>query len=182
MFQIPYTVEVIEKLRSNAHLGKHSHFEASKRGRHYHVWAGLPIVIINVLLGSLLFALLKENLPDWSKWGGGFLSLAAAVLGAVQTFFNFKTEYEGHRSVANQYLAIARECERLLAIYCDGKYSLDDLSEKIAVLNDRYQKINAEAEKYPIKDEDYRVALQVRKEKAMGESTIVQRFLAQNSV
>lgn len=175
---IPHTVEVIEKLRWNSHLGKHSHFEASKRGRDYHVFVGLPVVVINVLLGSLLFALVKETMPDWSKWAGGVLALIAAVLGAVQTFFNFKANYEGHRSVGNQYLSIARECERLLALHFDGKLPLDHLSEQIHKLNERYEKVNADAEKYMVKDEDYQKALKTQNEKAEKEPSLVQKVAA----
>ncbi len=174
MNKIPYTIEVIEKLRWNAHLGKFSHFEASKSGRNYHVWVGLPIVVINILLGSLLFALMKDTLPDWSKWVGGVFSLIAAMLGGIQTFFDFKGNYEGHRSMANQYLAIARECERIIALYFDGKLRLDELSDNIQVLNERYQKVNLEAEKYLIKDKDYKEALAKQNAKASKDPSLVQ--------
>lgn len=176
--KIPHTVEIIDKLRSNAHIGKHSHFEASKRGRHFHVVVGLPIVVINVLLGSLLFALVKDTLPDWSKWVGGIFSLVAAMLGAMQTFFNFKGDYEGHRSVGNQYLSIARECERLLAFYFDGNITLKQLCEKVDSLNERYQKVNAEAEKFMVKDKDYQKALATQNEKMKNEPSLVQRVLS----
>lgn len=182
MQTIPYTVEVIEKLRWNSHLGKHSHFEASKRGRDYHVFVGLPIVIINVLLGSLLFALVRESMPDWSKWLGGILALVAAVLGAVQTFFNFKSNYEGHRSVGNQYLSIARECERLLALHFDGKLTLDHLSEQIQKLNEHYEKVNADAEKFIITEKDYQKALKTQNNKAEKEPSLVQRVAKQLAI
>lgn len=58
MESIPYTVDVIEKLRWNSHLGKHSHFYASQEGRSLHIWCGIPVVGINLILGSVFFAFL----------------------------------------------------------------------------------------------------------------------------
>jgi hypothetical protein len=163
---------VIEKLRKNCHLSKHTHFEAAKRGRNLHVAVGMPVVIINVLVGSLLFALIKADVPNIGKWIGGVLALAAAVLSAVQTFFNFKEGYEGHRSVANQYLAIARECERLIALFLDGQIALDSLSNHVQDLNVKYAKVNAEAEKYMTTDADYEKAKEIRAAKDQEPSPI----------
>ena len=54
--ELPHTLGVIEKLRRNAQLNKLIHFNASKRNRRYHIWFGVPIVVITVFI-SFLFAL-----------------------------------------------------------------------------------------------------------------------------
>ncbi|WP_237066098.1 SLATT domain-containing protein [Microbulbifer guangxiensis] len=171
---IPNTVEVLDKLRWNAHLCKHSHFRASMRGRNLHVLCGVPIVVINLFLGSLFFSLINTELPDWTKWAGAALALLTALLGGIQTFFNFKRNYEGHREVGNEYLAIARECERLIALYFDGILDLEHLSMKIAELNTRYSEINQQAEEYIVSDRVYREALRVQNQKAEREPSLVQ--------
>ncbi|MBB3059487.1 SLATT domain-containing protein [Microbulbifer rhizosphaerae] len=176
MANIPNTVEVLEKLRWNAHLCKHSHFRASMRGRNMHVLCGVPIVVINLFLGSLFFSLINAELPDWTKWTGAGLALITALLGGVQTFFNFKKNYEGHREMGNEYLAIARECERLIALYFDGILDLNHLSRKIEELNERYSNINQRAEEYIVADQVYRRALQVQQKKAQLEPSLVQQI------
>ncbi len=176
MANIPNTVEVLEKLRWNAHLCKHSHFRASMRGRNLHVLCGVPIVVINLFLGSLFFSLINTELPDWTKWAGAALALVTAMLGGVQTFFNFKKNYEGHREAGNEYLAIARECERLIALYFDGILDLDHLSRKIEDLNARYSDINQRAEEYIVSDKVYREALRVQNLKAEREPSLVERM------
>ncbi|WP_308366630.1 MULTISPECIES: SLATT domain-containing protein [unclassified Microbulbifer] len=176
MANIPNTVEVLEKLRWNAHLCKHSHFRASMRGRNMHVLCGVPIVVINLFLGSLFFSLINAELPDWTKWTGAALALITALLGGVQTFFNFKKNYEGHREMGNEYLAIARECERLIALYFDGILDLNYLSRKIEELNERYSNINQRAEEYIVADQVYRRALQVQQKKAQLEPSLVQQM------
>ncbi|WP_073272209.1 SLATT domain-containing protein [Microbulbifer donghaiensis] len=173
---IPNTIEVLDKLRWNAHLCKHSHFRASMKGRNLHVLCGVPIVVINLFLGSLFFSLINAELPDWTKWAGAALALLTALLGGVQTFFNFKKNYEGHREIGNEYLAIARECERLIALYFDGILDLEHLSTKIAELNARYSDINQRAEEYIVSDKVYREALRVQNLKAEREPSLVEQM------
>ncbi|UHQ54919.1 MULTISPECIES: SLATT domain-containing protein [Microbulbifer] len=175
MSTIPNTVEVLEKLRWNAHLCKHSHFRASMRGRNLHVLCGVPIVVINLFLGSLFFSLINAELPDWTKWVGAALALITALLGGVQTFFNFKKNYEGHREIGNEYLAVGRECERLIALYFDRILDLEHLSAKIAELNALYSDINQRAEEFIVSNTDYREALRIQNRKAEREPSLVEQ-------
>lgn len=163
--KIPHTLEVMERLRLNAHLVKRSHFQASKRRSHYHIACGLPIIIVNLILGSVFFTQISTLLPQWCYWLGAALALTAALLGGIQTFFNFKGSYEGHREMGNQYLAIARECERIIALFFDQQISLEALSEKLEQLNIRYANINQQAEAFAVNDRDYRKALQEQRAK-----------------
>ncbi len=181
MTSIPNTISVIEKLRWNSHLGKHSHFYASQKGRHLHILCGIPIVVINLALGSVFFALLGAELPDWSKWAGAILALSAAMLGGVQTFFNFKKSYEGHREIGNEYLAVARECERLIALYFDGILDLAHLSNEIGNLNRQYSTINQRAEEYIVSEAAYKKALKSQTEKAKREPSLVQQMQQEKS-
>ncbi|WP_444930096.1 SLATT domain-containing protein [Microbulbifer sp. SSSA002] len=176
MSNIPNTVEVLEKLRWNAHLCKHSHFRASMKGRNLHVLCGVPIVVVNLFLGSLFFSLINAELPDWTKWSGAGLALLAALLGGVQTFFNFKKNYEGHRQVGNEYLAIARECERLIALYFDSILDLEHLSKKISELNTRYSDINQRAEEFIVSDKVYKQAAHTQTQKAAREPSLVEQM------
>lgn len=178
MSGVPYTVEVLDKLRWNAHLGKHKHFEAGARGRRHHVTYGVPIVLINVVLGSVLFAFLGEDkvFPQWAKWGGAVLSLVAAGLGGVQTFFNFEKQYMEHRAVGNEYLGIARECERVLALYFDGLLTLEALSQNIDRLNAKYAEVNSRAEALTVNEKEYKAALAVQEKKKAEETSLLQRY------
>jgi hypothetical protein len=175
MESVPYTVDVIEKLRWNSHLGKHSHFYASKKGRNLHIWCGIPIVLINLILGSVFAALLGTELPMWSKWAGAILALIAALLGGVQTFFNFKKSYEGHREIGNEYLSVARECERLIALYFDDILDLQHLSNEVESLNTKYASINQRAEEYVVSEKSYKKALDTQNKKAEKEPSLVMK-------
>lgn len=200
---IPNTIEVIEKLRWNAHLNKHIHFNASKRDRKLHVWVGVPVVIITVILSVFLTVssdrslsatefqsrnsvssesrepytkqIRKKHFPIWVEWVGAVLALIAAVLGGIQTFFNFQKEYEGHRQIGNQYLSIAKECERLISAYFDQLIELSVLAEKLEILNSKYTEVNSRAECLNVSDKDYKRAEKFQNRKAIKEPSLVER-------
>ena len=157
---IPSTLKLIDSLRFNAQLGKHSHFFASLKRRNLHILCGVPVVVINLILGSVFFALLQAELPDWGKWLSAGLALLAAALGGVQTFFDFKKNCAGHREVGNDYLGLARECERLLALYDDGLMTLEQLAAELRRLNDEYADINERAEMFIVSPREYEYARQ----------------------
>ncbi|HEY9626094.1 MAG TPA: SLATT domain-containing protein [Coleofasciculaceae cyanobacterium] len=165
MTPTPNILALLEKLRKNSHLGKHKHFSAADRCRHYNTYLGIPVVIINVLLGSLLFANLSEQIPTPMKWLGAFLALTAAVLSGLQTFLNFQKAFEAHRRVANQYLSIARDCERLIVLFQDNLIQLSDLAKKVEEVNEKYNKVNAEAEAFPTNNSDLQKATRIERAK-----------------
>ncbi len=156
----PSTLKLIDSLRFNAQLGKHSHFYASLKRRNLHILCGVPVVVINLILGSVFFVLLQAELPDWGKWLSAGLALLAAALGGVQTFFDFKKNCAGHREVGNDYLELARECERLLALYDDGLMSLEQLAAELRRLNSEYADINERAEMFIVSPREYEYARQ----------------------
>lgn len=146
---------LVSHLRENAELGKHGHFYASLRRRALHIWCGVPAIVINLLLGSVFFTLLQAELPDWGKWLAAALAFLAAALGGIQTFFDFKRQAAGHRDVGNDYLEVARECERLLALVEDKLMTLDQLAAELPRLNRLYADVNQRAESLVVSPREY---------------------------
>lgn len=87
-----------------------------------------------------------------------------------------KKSYEGHREIGNEYLAIARECERLIALYFDKILNLEHLSNEIGSLNAQYSSINQRAEEYVVTEKDYKKALEAQNEKAAKEPSLVKKM------
>lgn len=165
----------IEKLRFNNHFGKHSHFAAADRKARYHHWLGVPALLINVLLGSALFGMFKTNLPEYAPLIGGLCAFLAAALGGMQTLFHFKDSAQGHRGVANKYLALARRCEAVLAGYFDGEVNLQELNRRLSELNESYVEVNKEAESLPLAPSDFKKSKRAQKDSDTKEPSAVQR-------
>lgn len=158
------TLQEVEKLRVDALYGKKKHFNAADRKQRYHLWTGIPALIINLLLGSYLVGALSSVLPDLCNWAGAGLAVIAAALIAVQTTFNFERKAEQHQSIGTRYLSVAKECGRLIAYCKDGKVGIDELRSQLESLAIRHDEINADAAKCPTNNADYRKAQQGLKE------------------
>lgn len=148
-------IKLIDELRTDAKLGKSKHFNASRRKIGLHNWVGIPVILINVFIGTVIVALLSDgngnkNLAIFSA----ILAFGAASLSAMQTFFNFHKAAEGHSSVGNRYLKISRNCKRLLRKHQDIPFTSADLWLEAETIQNEYLEINIEAEAFPTSDKD----------------------------
>ena len=146
-----------------SHLGKDKHFSAAERKARYHTLVGFPVVLMNVLLGSAFLPALAEK-PFFDLFVGDgalgvpLLAFSAALLGAVQTFFNFHKATEGHRSVANRYLYISKESQALVSGSTDGLVGREKLWGDFNSLRDLYHQTNTDAEAFQTSSGDFRKA------------------------
>ena len=151
-------LQEIEKLRVDVTYEKKKHFNAGDRKEKYHYWMGVPVVVINVLLGSFLAGVLSESSPLWAKRLTATGALIAAGLSAVSTFFNLRKDVEGHRRIGNRYLELSRECDRVLAKYKDGFVNGNRLIECLDRLSERRYRVDRDSESYSTSKADYEEA------------------------
>ncbi|WP_255991630.1 SLATT domain-containing protein [Chitinolyticbacter albus] len=163
--QLNGAISLFDELRTDAKLGKSKHFNASRRKMGLHNWVGIPVVLINVFIGTVIVALLSDGAANkWVSIGSAILAFAAASLSALQTFFNFHKAAEGHSSVGNRYLGISRQCKKIIRKHEDIPYSAEDLWKEAEIIQSKYLAINTEAEAFPTNDNDLnkaRTALEI---------------------
>ncbi|MFI5398337.1 MAG: SLATT domain-containing protein [Candidatus Binatia bacterium] len=89
----------------------------SKRGR----LLGGPVILLTSLVGaSALGSVASEVIPNWSKILIGLLSIAAAILSSLQTFFGYADRAEKHRVSAARFGSIRRQFESIYAKRDEG--------------------------------------------------------------
>ncbi|BBB30214.1 SLATT domain-containing protein [Neptunomonas japonica] len=148
-------INLLDELRTDAKLGKDKHFNASRRKMKLHNWVGIPVIVINVLIGTVIVSLLSDGTADqWIGISSAVLAFMAASLSALQTFFNFHKAAEGHSSVGNRYLKISRNCKKVLRKHQDIPFSPEDLWKQAEAIQSEYLEINTESEAFPTSDGD----------------------------
>lgn len=153
--QLNGAISLLDELRTDAKLGKSKHFNASRRKMGLHNWVGIPVVLINVFIGTVIVALLSDGTANkWVSIGSAILAFAAASLSALQTFFNFHKAAEGHSSVGNRYLGISRQCKKIIRKHQDIPYTAENLWKEAEIIQSEYLAINTEAEAFPTNDKD----------------------------
>lgn len=152
------TLAQLGRLRADALFGKKKHYNAADRKEISAVTLTLGIVLINVLVGSALFALLKEAIPEWAKWVGAFLSFLGAALGTIQTYLGYQKAAPGHRAIGGRYLSLMKRCDRLRAYHADGLRDMSQLATALEALARECDDINADAHALPTNERDIRLA------------------------
>ena len=150
-------IELIDELRTDAKLGKSKHFNASRRKISFHNCIGIPVIVINIFIGTVIVALLSDENKNLAIISA-ILAFVAASLSALQTFFNFHKSAEGHSSVGNRYLKISRNCKKLLRKHQDIPFSSDALWAEVEEIQNEYLEINIEAEAFPTTNSDLKKA------------------------
>ncbi|OEU60813.1 MAG: hypothetical protein BBJ57_11650 [Desulfobacterales bacterium PC51MH44] len=152
--------KLIDKLRWDADIGKYKHFNAARRSKKLHISIGLPVIIINIIVGSSLFASLQEKVPSAILWVGGILALIGAILAAIQTFFRFGEACEAHHRLGNDYACVVRDIEELVARHLAKLVDGNGLSEGYTNIRCRYEELVKKGESHITTGKDYLSAVQ----------------------
>ena len=102
----------------HAHKARDRHELAARTYARGQYALGIPALIASTVVGTSLFASLSSRIvpPLWV----GLLSIAAAVLAAIQTFMDFGGRSDKHRLTAVKYKASIRGLESLTVKLANG--------------------------------------------------------------
>lgn len=152
------SLEKLKRLKVDALYGKKKHFNAADRKEKRHYQIGIPLTVINIIIGSVLLSVISDNALQWLKVIPIALSFLAALLSGLQTYFNYQKQVEGHRRVGNRYLAEMKKCDRIHAYFLDKIIDSEKLVEEIELISVEMAAINQDAESFPTNKDDYKKA------------------------
>ena len=93
------------------------HYNAANRWGRYHLWIGLPSVVLAAIAGGTAF----NNMPELA----GSLAILSTALITVLTFLKPSEHSENHKAVAGQYLAVRNQARIFREIEMEDS---DDIS------------------------------------------------------
>jgi len=82
-----------------------------------HKALGVPVIVTSAVVSTAIFASLQQNAAVGWKIATGLLSLAAATLAALQTFFNYTSIAQKHLASARAWSSIRRRLEHFVLRY-----------------------------------------------------------------
>lgn len=107
-----------EDYRHYAQKKSNAHYRMSERAKAKHNSLGIPVTASTAIVGTAIFATLNSpNQSFWIQVAAGLLSMAAAVLAALQTFFNFSDVATQHKDAAASYEAVRHQLDWFLLSY-----------------------------------------------------------------
>lgn len=108
-------------------------------------WIGVPVILITGIVGTSVFAsVATETISVEAKVVVGLLSVMAAVLSSLQTFFKFSERAEKHRLFAARFGSVRRELE---TVFAEG--SAETEPRYVNVLREKLDRLAEEAPHVP---------------------------------
>jgi hypothetical protein len=112
----------------------HGHYRAALRFSKLNFWFGFPSVVLATIVGTSVFATLQSKPEIWWQIAVGMMSIAAAILSALQSFLGYNDKAERHRAAGAKYNAIGRELELWLAVAQEDVDKLEAIRQRIDAL------------------------------------------------
>lgn len=101
----------VEYYRLRAHRKARSHYLAASHDQQMNTLLGVPVVITTAVVGTTIFATVSQQPNPTLQIAAGLLSLLAASLAALQTFFKYAERSEKHRTAGASYATIFRRLD-----------------------------------------------------------------------
>jgi hypothetical protein len=144
-----------------------AHYKMAARFGDRHRRLGIPVIITTTFVSTAIFTTLTEETAVGWRVATGIVSVAAAVLAALQTFFGFAEQAQRHLGSAIGYSSLRRRFEHFLL-----KFGLEgaDRAQALSALDALTQELDKlEATGPPIDEVVYdEVRERMRREREVG--------------
>jgi hypothetical protein len=96
---------------------QHAYYLEAERYKRWHLWLGVPAVVLSTVVGTAVFATLEnQSVGISARVIVALVSIAAAVLAGLQTFLRLSDAAVAHGHAGDWYAAIKRDIEQLRAL------------------------------------------------------------------
>ena len=116
-----------------------AHYVCANRFSKRNFWLGMPAIALSTIVGTAIFSSLGGmKIPIPLQFIIGCISIFAAVLTSLQTFFGYAERADRHRVAGAEYGAIRRSLELLKTIPAENveqlKNSLESIKQNMDLL------------------------------------------------
>lgn len=110
----PQTSVLLEDWHFRVTRAQFGHQLSADKTHIWHLLLGVPVVIFTTIVGTGAFAAINQDTDNFWKVAAGTVSIVAAVLASMQTFFGFGERSDRHRIAATRYASTRRSIELAL--------------------------------------------------------------------
>ena len=145
---ISFTKEAIikeaKRIEENSLYSAKGHFVAAQFWTNFHLWIGVPTVILAALAGTSALAQFDNH-----NIIAGILSLIVVVLAAITTFLNPREKARIHLTSGNNYDSLLSRARMFWTIDCRRENSEHLLADKLKDLSEQRDRLNRECPQIP---------------------------------
>lgn len=143
------TIKVLDETISDCDFVATCHYVEAEWNKAQRLRYGVPSLVINIIVGSVLVADLGKIVPDAMKWIGALLALASSFLVGIQTFYGFDEAERGHRQLGNRFNRTSRSLACLKAAFADKTLDAAEFAKRFDLVMKEYEEVCKENEDTP---------------------------------
>ena len=133
-----------QRIEESLLFSSKGHFAASHFWGDFHLWIGIPIVLLSAIAGA---SALGQFDPTHAV--SGTLSIVVAALSGVLTFLNPNEKVSVHLNAGNNYDSLMNRVRVFWSIECWTDESDEILTERLKGLSDQKDKLNSTSPQIP---------------------------------
>jgi hypothetical protein len=114
------------------------HYTASRLWSNFHLWIGIPMVLLSAIAGASALAQFDHN-----HMVAGILSIIVVALSGVMTFLNPNAKAAAHQTAGNKYDSLMNKVRIFWSIDCWREESDDVLTEGVKYLSEQKDVLNS---------------------------------------
>ncbi len=97
-----------------------AHYAMAENAKGYNKRLGIPATIVTLIVGTSIFATISSEKFVWLQIATGLLSVGAAVLSGLQTFFKYSEVEAQHKEAAARYESVWHKLDHFILKYSSG--------------------------------------------------------------
>ncbi|SRR6266849_5606183 len=98
-----------------------AHYAMAENAKGYNKRLGIPATVVTLIVGTSIFATISSERILWLQIATGLLSVGAAVLSGLQTFFKYSDVEAQHKEAAARYEAAWHKLDHFILKYSSGE-------------------------------------------------------------
>lgn len=142
--------ELILHWRFRVHRMQLAHYQSARVLEKRHLWLGLPAIALSTIVGTTVFASLKQTAEQstipWLQIAIGLLSVVSAVLVSLQTFLRYAELTEKHRMAGARFANLKHEIELIFTMPPNNE---GNLREALATVEAKWSKLREDSPTVP---------------------------------
>jgi uncharacterized membrane protein len=144
-----HTIKILNKTIEHCDFVATCHYIEAEENKDKRIRYGVPSLVINIIVGSVLVADIGKIVPDVMKWIGAILALASSFLVGIQTFYGFDKVERGHRQLGNKFNRTSRALACLKAAFADKSLDAQEFAKRFELVMKDYEEVCKENEDTP---------------------------------
>ncbi len=133
-----------QRMEEALQLTSKGHFATSHFWNNFHLWIGIPMVVLSAIAGASAFAEF-----DTHKIVAGIISIIVVALSSIITFLNPNQKSSAHLNAGNNYDSLLNKIRIFWSIDCWRDESEQVLTERLKYFSEQKDKLNQSCPQVP---------------------------------